>query len=87
MSEERRQEDKRIDEIHEDVKQIRNILQAENGVCVRLSVCERSIESTQKDLTEHKDNHKENTGNKFRRIDIYISAGMLILAVVVYFKK
>ena len=48
MSEERRQEDKRIDEIHTDVKEIRNILQSENGVCVRLSVCDRSVEATQK---------------------------------------
>ena len=52
MSEDRRQEDKRIDEIHTDVKEIRNILQSENGVCVRLSVNEKAVDSLQNELTD-----------------------------------
>ena len=87
MGEERRQEDKRIDEIHTDVKEIRNILQAENGVCVRLSVCERSVEATQKELEDHKANHETLKNDKFRRIDIYLSACIVVLGIIEWFKK
>lgn len=57
MGENRRIKDTRIEEIHKDVKEIRDILLNEQGVCVRLSVSERANESTQKELTEHKSNH------------------------------
>ena len=60
--ERRRNDDKRLDEITETVREIRNILQAENGVCVRMSVAERSIEATQKELSDHKSGHWQFSG-------------------------
>jgi 2,4-dienoyl-CoA reductase-like NADH-dependent reductase (Old Yellow Enzyme family) len=88
MNEERRrEEDKRLDEISETVKEIRTILQSENGVCVRLSVCERSVVATQKELEDHKETHKEIKENGFRIWDIGLVLGELILGVLMWFKK
>ena len=85
--EERRSEDKRIEEIHSDVKEIRNVLQSENGICVRLSVNEQAVQSVQNELTEHKDVCKENKNDKFRRTDIYLSACIVVLGIIEWFKK
>lgn len=87
MSEDRRADDERFIYIKESLKEIKETLTGNNGLCDRMAIVETKQESTQKELSEHKFNHIENTGNKFRRIDIYISAAMLILAVIVYFKK
>ena len=87
MGEEKRTDDKRINEIHADVKEIRTILQGEQGVCVRLSVCERSNAAIQAEIDDHKEMHKENKDTKFRRIDIYLSLGIIVVAVMEFFKK
>ena len=79
--------DRRIESIHKTVEDIRNILQAENGVCVRLSVCERSNAAIQAEIDDHKEMHKENKDTKFRRIDIYLSLGIIVVAVMEFFKK
>lgn len=58
MSEyERRQDDPRIGEIVETVKEIRTILQGENGLLVVVREIKTKSESCQKELTEHKSNH------------------------------
>lgn len=74
MSEERRREDKRIEEIAENVQKIHDVLLSEQGVCVRLSVAERSIEATQKELTDHKSNHWQFAGI------IVTAAGVVVAA-------
>ena len=85
--EDRRATDKRIEEIHNDVKEISRVLQGENGICVRLAVCERSNKATQKELEDHKENHKENKENRFRIMDVILSIGMIILAAFDWLKK
>lgn len=75
MTGDRRAEDKRIEDIAGMVKEIRDILQAENGVCVRLSVAERSIEATQKELSDHK-----SVG--FRVVDIVLAAGVFVVGIL-----
>ena len=57
MVPERRSDDQRIDEIHQDIKDIKQILQGERGLCVRVAVVERSNEATQKELVDHKKSH------------------------------
>jgi hypothetical protein len=47
----------KVEEIAKDVRAIRDILQGADGICVRLSVAERSNEATQKELQDHKSNH------------------------------
>lgn len=83
----RRAQDKRIVEMHGDIKEIKNILQGEQGVCVRLSVCERSNEAIQKELTDHKDNHRENKQNNFRLIDIVLAIGMFFIGALEWLRR
>jgi len=58
----RRSDDKRLDEITETVKEIRNILQGENGVCVMLREVKVKGESCQREITDHKNGHWQFTG-------------------------
>jgi hypothetical protein len=47
----------KIDEMAEMIKDIRNILQGENGICVQLREVKTKGDSCQKELTEHKASH------------------------------
>ena len=80
MSEERRREDQRIDDMHSDIKEILRVLNGEQGICVRMGQAETRINSMQAELTEHKE-------NKFRVMDIVLGGLMALLAIFDLWKK
>jgi len=88
--EERRAADKRIEAIQKTVEDIRNILQSEHGICVRMSIVESRIQSTQTELSEHKEDHKvkdkEKKETSFRWLDILLVVGMFVLGILGYIK-
>ena len=81
---EQRKDDVRISEIHADVKEL---VKSMGDICVKVAVCERANEATQKELTDHKTTHQQNKENGFRVVDIGLVLGELILGIVMWFKK
>ena len=84
MIEERRQSDlilnERLEKIQKTVESTHDILLGEHGICVRMSVCEKQIEATHNELSEHKK-------NGFRVTDVILGIGVLVTAIFELFKK
>ena len=91
MMTEQRKEDQRINEIHENVQKIFSTLMGENGICVRVSVSEKAIDSIQNELTEQKETcktvQKEKVDHRFRLIDVVLAAGLLFIGVLEWLKR
>ena len=82
MSEERRADSQ---EMHDDIKEIKNLLQNENGLCVRMKASEVKTESIQSELTEHKNDTTQE--KRIDRLDtrFWFLIGGFIMSVIGFF--